>query len=891
MNDAEFPKSYAARPTEDHWYPAWESAGVFQPEARPDGEPYCIVIPPPNVTGSLHMGHAFEHSLIDATVRRKRMQGYAVLWVPGMDHAGIATQNVVERELTKVGLDRHELGREAFVEKVWEWKESSGGTITQQMRRMGVSCDWTRERFTMDEGLSRSVRVVFVRLYEEGLIYRANRIINWCPRCHTALSDIEVEHEEINGELVHIRYPFEDGSGSITVATTRAETMLGDTAVAVHPDDERYQDAIGKMLTLPLMDRAIPVVADEAVDPSFGTGAVKVTPAHDPNDFEIGQRHGLASIDIFTIDAVINSDGGRFEGLGRFAARESVKEALRTDGFLSDVEEHRHSVGHCYRCHTIVEPRLSLQWFVKVGPLAQPAMEAVSDDRTQFIPQRWEKLYFDWMENLRDWCISRQIWWGHRIPAWYCNDCGSTIVSTQDQTSCSSCMSRDLRQDEDVLDTWFSSALWPFSTLGWPDETEDLARFYPNAVLHTGFDIIYFWVARMMQMGLHFAGDVPFREVTIHGLVRDAEGRKMSKSAGNVVDPLELADLHGADALRFALIRAGSPGQDVPLAKEWVEGAGHFVNKLWNASRFVSMGFDDRPIAELEGRLPASSELKLADRWILSRLAQVVQKVDAAFERYDFAEGVRELQSFTWGEFCDWYIELAKLPLASGGADRERAQGVLATVLGAILRLLHPVVPFVTEELWHRLRGDGLMALQNWPEVGGAIGDEATSGVRVDPEADAAMHAVIEVVSGIRRFRSEHRIAPSRKFDVFVVPKDGKQAEVFRSMEAEILMLGGLTQMELVDDRSSREGEQLLVAAGAEVVIPIDGLVDVAAAREQLDRQLVKLEAELAKVSRKLGDRTFLSKAPADVVEGMQRRDREAREAIEALVAQRAQLG
>ncbi|HVM41407.1 MAG TPA: valine--tRNA ligase, partial [Acidimicrobiia bacterium] len=683
-----FPKAYEPGPAEARWYPEWETSGAFRPEVNPDGDPFSIVIPPPNVTGSLHMGHAFEHALIDATVRRKRMQGYAALWLPGTDHAGIATQNVVERELAKEGVDRHELGREAFIERVWEWKAHSGGTITQQMRRMGASCDWSRERFTMDEGLSHAVRVVFVRLYEEGLIYRANRIINWCPRCHTALSDIEVEHEEVEGELARIRYPFADGSGHVTVATTRAETMLGDTAVAVHPEDERYRDAVGKTLVLPLVGREIPVVADEAVDPEFGSGAVKVTPAHDPNDFEISLRHDLPAVDIFTDEAVVNDNGGRFAGLDRFEARRAVKEALAEEGALEGVDTHTHAVGHCYRCRTVVEPKLSLQWFVKVGPLAGPAIDAVRDDRTQFVPERWEKLYFDWLENLRDWCISRQIWWGHRIPAWYCPD-GHVIVSVDDPSECAECGAGELRQDDDVLDTWFSSGLWPFTTLGWPDETDDLARFYPTSVLHTGFDIIYFWVARMMQSGLHFTGDVPFREVAIHGLVRDADGRKMSKSFGNVVDPLELADRYGADALRFALVRAASPGQDVPLAEEWVEGGRNFLNKLWNSARFVGQHLDGRPLGEVA--VPPDADLTLADRWIVSRLARTITVVDAGFERYDFAEAVRELQAFTWGEFCDWYIEVSKLPLGAGGADRERAQRVLATALSAIVRMLHPV--------------------------------------------------------------------------------------------------------------------------------------------------------------------------------------------------------
>ena len=881
MTKRELAKAYDPAGVESRWYEEWENAGAFRPEVNPDGEPFCIVIPPPNVTGSLHMGHAFEHSLIDATVRRKRMMGLAALWLPGTDHAGIATQNVVERELAKEGVDRHAIGREAFVERVWEWKEQSGGRITSQMRSMGSSCDWSRERFTMDEGCSRAVRAVFVSLYQQDLIYRANRIINWCPRCHTALSDIEVEHEEVTGELVHIRYPMQDGSGSVSVATTRAETMLGDTGVAVHPSDERYAGAVGKTLVLPLVGREIPVVADELVDPSFGTGAVKVTPAHDPNDFDIAARTGLPPVNIFDESAVVNENGGRFAGMDRFAAREAVKEALAAEGVLVKVDEHTHSIGHCYRCHTVVEPRLSLQWFVKSRPLAVPAMDAVRDDRTQFVPERWEKLYFDWMENLRDWCVSRQIWWGHRIPAWYCTDCSAVIVASEDPTGCPECPSSNLVQDEDVLDTWFSSALWPFTTLGWPDQTPDLERYYPNAMLHTGFDIIYFWVARMMQMGLQFQGDVPFREVAIHGLVRDKDGRKMSKSYGNVVDPLELAGRYGADALRFALVRAASPGHDVPLAEEWVQGGRNFVNKLWNAARFVAMNLDAQPLADLAGAPLDDDTLSLPDRWILSRLAQVTADVDEGFERYDFAEGVQRLQAFTWDEFCDWYVELAKRPLSAGGADRLRTQQVLARALSGILRLLHPAIPFVTEELWHRLGGAGMIVSAAWPD---------RSAYRVDAAADEAMAGLIEIVSAIRRFRSEHGIKPSKKLAAFVVPTGDAQAASLRALAAEFSSLAGLEKLDVVGTRPPAPGEQRLVAAGATVVIPLEGVVDVAAALADLDRQVAKLRAEGEKMAAKLGDDGFTTRAPANVVDEMRRRHAANAEAIETLIAQRDQL-
>ena len=877
----EFPKAYDPAPAETRWYTVWEEAGVFSPEVNPDGEPFCIVIPPPNVTGSLHMGHAFEHALIDATIRHRRMQGYAALWLPGTDHAGIATQNVVEREIAKEGLNRHDLGRQSFIERVWRFKEESGGQITQQMRRMGSSCDWSRERFTMDEGLSHAVRLVFVGLYEEDLIYRANRIINWCPRCHTALSDIEVEHEEVEGELCYFRYPFTDGTGHVTVATTRAETMLGDTAVAVNPDDDRYRDAVGKTLKHPFFDRELVVVADDVVDPEFGTGAVKVTPAHDPNDFDIAQRHDLEAIDIFDESANITEAGGeRFVGQDRFSARMSVKEALEEARLLEKVEAHHHAIGHCYRCHTVVEPRLSLQWFVRVRPLTIPAIDAVKDDRTRFIPERWEKLYFDWMENLRDWCVSRQIWWGHRIPAWYCPD-GHVTVSMDEAVACGECGSKEITQDEDVLDTWFSSALWPFTTLGWPDDTADLRRYYPNAVLHTGFDIITFWVARMMQMGIHFAGDVPFAQVAIHGLVRDADGRKMSKSFGNVVDPLELAGRYGADALRFALTRAASPGQDVPLAEEWVDGGRKFINKLWNASRFVHQNLDGQTLSAIEAAgLP--DDLALADRWILSRLATVIESVERGFTEYDFAEALRDLYAFTWGEFCDWYIELAKLPLNAGGAERARTQAVLGHVLSNVLRLLHPVVPFATEELWERLGGDGLCIVARWPQA---------DGLPRAPDAETAMGAVVEIVTAVRTFRSEQTIPPSKRFPVHVVPADDRQRDVLASVEAEILALAGLDAVVLETERAPQEGEHRMVAAGAEVIIPLEGVVDVEAARTQIDRQIGKLNADLERVRAKLASDGFVAKAPADVVEKERRKEAEAADALDALRAQRALFG
>ena len=888
MTVEEFPIRFEPSEAEVAWYEHWESSGYFRPEINPDGEPFCVVIPPPNVTGSLHMGHAFEHALIDATIRRKRMQGYRALWVPGTDHAGIATQNVVERELSAENLTRQDLGREAFVDRVWEWKAVSGGRITEQMRRMGSSCDWTRERFTMDEGLSRAVRIVFVRLYEKGLMYRANRIINWCPRCETALSDIEVEHREVRGELVYIRYAVSDApdpeapGGSIVVATTRAETMLGDTGVAVHPDDERYKDLIGKRVQLPFVGQLIPIVADDAVDPAFGTGAVKITPAHDPNDFEIGQRHDLPTVNVMTDDGVMNAEAGPFEGLGRFAARKAVVEELDKMGALVKVEQHMHAVGHCYRCKSVVEPRLSLQWFLSQKPLAEKAVAEVQAGQTNFVPKRWENLYFSWMDNVRDWCVSRQIWWGHRIPAWYCQDCSKVIVAVEDPTGCPGCASRDLIQDNDVLDTWFSSALWPMSTLGWPERTDDFAAFYPTSMLHTGFDIIYFWVARMLQMGLEFAGTVPFADVAIHGLIRDAEGRKMSKSSGNVIDPLDLVERFGVDALRYAMVRAASPGQDVPLAEEWIEGARNFVNKLWNACRFVAMNLDGHALTDLERVTAEEAESYPAvDRWILSRMRSALNRVDHGFEQYDFAEGVRELHSFTWSEFCDWYIELAKGPLNGGPDERLRTQRVLATILADLLALLHPVIPFVTEELWHRLGAHGDLMLGPWPI--------ATS-LPSDADAETGMGAVIEIVGSIRRFRSQMMVSPAVELVASIAAADTDQARLLTELSSELRSLANLSRLDIVDHVNSEPGQFKDVAAGATVVIPYGDLVDVEAVIDQLDKKIAKVESDLSATMKKLQNPSFVDRAPAEVVDEAHRRRAESEEALNTLRAQREQF-
>jgi valyl-tRNA synthetase len=834
--------TYEPHEVEAGWYARWEEAGIFRPEHRPGGEPFAVVIPPPNVTGSLHMGHALNHTIHDTIIRRRRMQGYAALWVPGSDHAGIATQNVVERELAEEGMTRHDLGREAFIEQVWEWKRRYGHRINEQIRRMGNSVDWSRERFTLDEGLSRAVREVFVRLYDADLIYRGDRIINWCPRCETALAEIEVEYEDEQGELTHIRYPFTDGSGDVVVATTRPETMLGDTAVAVHPDDPRYRDAVGKTVTLPLIGRVIPVVADGAVDPDFGSGAVKVTPAHDPNDFEIAERHGLEAVRILDERAHVTVDGGEYFGMDRFEAREAVRHDLRKRGHLVKVDPHQHSVGHCYRCGTVVEPFLSLQWFVRVADLATPAIEAVRSGRNRFVPAHWEKSYFHWMENLRDWCISRQIWWGHRIPAWYCPD-GHVTVAHDAVEACGTCGRDDLRQDEDVLDTWFSSALWPFSTLGWPDQTDDLAAFYPNAVLITGFDIIYFWVARMMQLGLHFMDDVPFRETIIHGLVRDAHGNKMSKSRGNTIDPLDVAEEHGADPLRLALIQAANPGQDVPLDLEWVAGARKFGNKLWNAVRFALNHIPPGSVPAAGGYPDAPGPV---DAWVLARLGETAARFDELCDQYRFADAYGLLYSFAWSEVFDWYLEMAKTSLRDPAAAPTTRQ-TLGVVLRDLLKLFHPAIPYLTEELWSHLVGDGLLAGADWPAPPGSV-------------APQGMDDLHEMVTAIRRFRADQGLAPRREV---ILRLAGPGIEPWASS---LLTDLGACRVEVVEGPPDH-GHTRLVGGRLEGFVPLEGLADVDAERARLEKAVSAAEAEVARAETKLQNADFVGRAPASVVE------------------------
>lgn len=856
--------AYDPAEIEPRWYSRWEQAGVFKPEYRPGGEPFCVVIPPPNVTGSLHMGHALNHAIHDVIARRLRMQGHAVLWLPGTDHAGIATQNVVEKSLAKKGLNRFDLGREAFIDQVWEWKDVYGWRITQQIRRMGNSCDWTRERFTLDEGLSKAVLEVFVRLYEDGLIYRGKRIINWCPRCETALAEIEVEHQPEDGELVQIAYPFVDGSGEVTVATTRAETMLGDTGVAVHPDDDRFRNMVGKTVRLPLVGRLIPVVADREVDPRFGTGAVKVTPAHDPLDFDIGERHGLESVLVLDDKAVITEAGGRFVGLDRFAAREAVIAALKAEGALVGRVPYHHSVGLCYRCDTVVEPLLSTQWFVKVAELAGPSIEAVRSADNRFIPAHWEKSYFHWMENLRDWCISRQIWWGHRIPAWYCAY-GHITVARSSPPVCQACGVGDLTQDADVLDTWFSSALWPFSTLGWPEETEDLARFYPNMVLITGFDIIYFWVARMMKMGLRFMGDVPFRETVIHGLVRDSSGRKMSKSLGNTIDPLVVAEKYGADPLRLALIQAANPGQDVPLDMEWVEGARRFGNKLWNAVRYTLRHVPAGSVPS-SGGYPARPGP--VDRWILAGLGGVTARFDELSDGYRFSDAYGLLYNFAWAEVFDWYLEMSKVALA-GAEEAEVTRQTLGVVMRDLLKLFHPAIPFLTEELWFHLVGEEYVAGADWPQV---------------PAYDQVpqMEDLKGLISGVRQFRAAQGLSLRKTLPMGITGfPPGWVTDLLEKM-------AGLQ----IDEWTETPGAGHTHVPGGhwDGFIPLDGLVDPVAERRRIDRAIARLQIRVSRSSAKLDNPNFVERAPAAVVEQERGKLTEATERLGALRRQREAL-
>ncbi|MBC7343154.1 MAG: valine--tRNA ligase [Clostridia bacterium] len=847
--------TYDPHQVEQKWYQYWMDHRLFRAEVDEEGRPFSMVIPPPNVTGSLHLGHALNNTLQDILIRWRRMQGYNALWVPGTDHAGIATQARVEENLAKEGLKKEDLGREKFLERVWQWKHEYGNRIVNQLKLLGCSCDWSRERFTMDEGCSRAVREVFVRLYEKGLIYRGNYIINWCPKCHTTISDIEVDHEDTPGHLYHLCYPFADGPGYVEVATTRPETMLGDTAVAVHPEDERYRDIVGRTLILPLVGRRIPVIADAYVDPSFGTGAVKVTPAHDPNDFEMGQRHHLPQVRVINWDGTMAEEAGPYAGMDRYECRRKIVEDLQAIGSLTQIEDYMHAVGHCYRCHTVIEPLVSKQWFVRMKPLAEPAIQAVKEGKIRFVPERFTRLYINWLENIRDWCISRQLWWGHRIPVWYCQECGREAASRIDLERCPNCGSKDLVQDPDVLDTWFSSALWPFSTLGWPDSTPELGHFYPTSVLVTGRDIIFFWVARMIFMGLEFTGQEPFSDVLIHGLVLDAEGRKMSKSLGNGIDPIEVIQEYGADTLRLTLVTGNTPGNDLRFRQERLERARNFTNKIWNASRFVLMNLDGFEPGHIK------PQYTLADRWILSRFARVAQEVTASLEAYEIGNAADLLYEFFWNQFCDWYIELAKPRLyGENEAEKRTTQLVLWYVLKHTLELLHPFLPFLTEEIWQKLPHEGVSIMAApWPEPEAEL---------LDPQAEEDMAVLMDIIRTYRNLRAEFALPPGRKLPLVLMPKNERAKSLLAAHQGYVAELGWADPITVVSPDGGQKPSQAIVgvAAGAEVYLPLKGTIDIEKERERLARELRSLEKDLAAAKRKLANPDFLSKAPVEVV-------------------------
>jgi valyl-tRNA synthetase len=860
---AEMSKTYDASQIEQPLYDWWEAQGYFRPGPLNGRQPFVISMPPPNVTGALHLGHALTAAVEDALIRHHRMVGDATLWVPGTDHAGIATQNVVERELAKEGITRQDLGREEFIRRSWEWKEIYHARITEQHRRLGVSCDWERERFTFDEGLSAAVREAFVRLYERGLIYRGQYLVNWCPRCTTAISDLEVEHEEAETSLWYVRYWTEDGRRSITVATTRPETILGDTAVAVHPEDARYADMVGARLRLPVIGRVIPVIADEAVDPAFGTGAVKVTPAHDPTDYEIGQRHGLALVDVMNDDGTMNANAGPYAGLETLEARRRLVADLDAAGALVKTEPHRHSVGHCQRCATVVEPRISTQWFVKMAPLAGPALEAVQSGRIRIVPERFEKIYFDWLENIRDWCISRQIWWGHRIPVWYCDGCGAMICERTDPTTCPTCGSSALRQDEDVLDTWFSSALWPFSTLGWPEDTQDLRDFYPTSVMETGYDIIFFWVARMIVMGLEMTGVEPFHTVYLHGLVRNEDGKKISKSMEDAwrYDPLEIIQEYGQDPLRFTLLTGSTPGNDMKLALGRVEANRNFANKIWQASRYVLSSLGDDPAAYLppaEPLRPADYD-DPADRWIISRYYRLIGEVDRLLSTYQLGEAGRQLYDFLWGEYCDWYIEMTKVRLKGSDARAAaQARRALVTVLDGCLKMLHPYMPFVTEAIWQYLphRGEALIVAP-WPVAG-----------PLDEASERQMGEFMELVRSIRNARAEYNVEPGKRIAAIIAA--GQRTPFLRGQGAVLEFLARIeeSRLQIVPALDAHPDQALtLVVEGYQCYLPLADLVDLDRERARLRGELDSLSQEVSRAEKLLGNPNFTGRAPAEVVQ------------------------
>lgn len=851
------PTTYDPKESEKKWYDYWLKGGYFQAGQRKDAKPYTIVIPPPNVTGMLHIGHALDFTLQDIMIRTKRMQGYDALWLPGSDHAGIATQTKVEQKLREEGVTRYDLGREKFLEKVWEWKEHYAGTIREQWAKMGFSLDYSRERFTLDAGLSKAVREVFVRLYEKGLIYRGKYIINWDPAARTALSDIEVEYKEVQGALYHLKYPVKDSDEYIVVATTRPETMLGDTAVAVHPEDERYKHLIGKTLVLPIIGREIPIIADEYVEKEFGSGAVKITPAHDPNDFEVGKRHDLPQVLVMDESGTMNANAGKYQGLDRFDCRKQIVADMKELGVLIKIEEHVHQVGHSERSGAVVEPYLSTQWFVKMKPLAERAVEAQkSAQGVHFVPDRFEKIYLHWIENVRDWCISRQLWWGHRIPAWYCGDCSEIIVSREDATVCPKCGGTHLKQDEDVLDTWFSSALWPFSTLGWPEQTEDMKRYYPTDLLVTGYDIIYFWVARMIFSGLEFTDSIPFKDVLIHGLVRDAEGRKMSKSLGNGVDPLEVIEKYGADAMRFMISTGSTPGQDLRFRWEKVEQARNFANKIWNASRFALMNLGDFKVSDID----LSGELGTVDRWILHRLNETVRDVTRLIDAYEFGETGRLLYNFIWDDLCDWYIEFSKLSLyGNDEAAKKTTKSVLAYVLDRTQRLIHPFMPFISEEIWQHLPHEGeTITLAAWPAFEARF--EA-------PEAVREMELLMDIIRTVRNIRAEVNVPMSKKVDLLVKPAGAEFLAILQRNEEYVRRFCNTSSLEINLELTSPDKAMTGIVTGAELYLPLAGLIDIAQEIARLEKELGTLHNEVARIEKKLSNQGFIAKAPAKVIE------------------------
>lgn len=869
----ELAKSYNPSEVEDRIYDFWLKGNYFHAEIDPKKKPYTIVMPPPNITGQLHMGHALDETMQDILIRYRRMQGYCALWLPGTDHASIATEAKIVEAMRKEGLTKEDLGREKFLERAWEWKKVYGGRIVDQLKKLGASCDWERERFTMDEGCSKAVREVFVKLYEKGLIYRGERIINWCPHCCTSISDAEVEYSDQAGSFWHLRYPLADGSGEVILATTRPETLLGDTAVAVNPNDERYKDFVGKMLILPIVGREIPIVADDYVDPEFGTGVVKITPAHDPNDFEVGLRHNLPVINVMDDTAHMNENAGKYAGMDRYECREAIVADLKEGGFLVKVEPHEHNVGTCYRCKTTVEPRVSKQWFVKMKPLAEPAIECVKNGQTKFVPERFEKVYFHWMENIKDWCISRQLWWGHRIPAWYCADCGEVIVSKDDVHTCPKCGSTNISQDEDTLDTWFSSALWPFSTLGWPDKTPELDYFYPTDTLVTGYDIIFFWVARMIFSACEQTKQPPFNTVFIHGIVRDENGVKMSKSLGNGIDPLKIIDQYGADALRFFLATGNTPGNDMRFSEKRVEASRNFANKLWNASRFVHMNIDDFDVKNEPPEV-----LETEDKWIVSTFNKAAGEIVNNLDKFELGIAVSKIYDFTWDCYCDWYIELTKSRLHAGGETAQNARQVLVWVLDGILRLLHPFMPYITEEIWQTIphTGETIMYAQ-FPEFKPELDY---------PQACSQMEKVMEAIRAIRNRRQEMNVPPSRKAKVYIATAI---PDVFNAGSQFICRLASASEIE-TGEAFEIEGAVTIVTADAKIYIPMDELVDKKAELARLGKELASVEKMLAQSEGKLNNQGFISKAPQKVVETVQAQAAKEREKIAMIKAAIAAL-